>query len=89
MMLAVVKGKGGRGQRSTSVRGSRGGSARAKASTQSKPRPRKRSKVGSCCAWLAGSTSVGPAFAFKCATTRYCLMPVYIPCASAGCTVCR
>lgn len=54
-MLAVVKGKAGRGQRSTTGRGSKGGSAKAKASTQGKTRPRKRSKVNSCCTRLTGS----------------------------------
>lgn len=42
---AVVKPRAGKGQRSTAPRGSRGGSAKAKASIRSKPRPRKRHKV--------------------------------------------
>ena len=47
LLDAVVKPKAGKGQRSTAPRGSRGGSAKAKASIRSKPRPRKRHKVRS------------------------------------------
>lgn len=53
----MVKGKAGKGQHSTSVRASRGGSAKAKGSTQGKPRPRKRSKVRNCFACREGSNN--------------------------------
>lgn len=45
MLVAVVKSKSVKGQRSTAARGSKGGSAKVKGSTQGKSRPRKRTKV--------------------------------------------